>query len=80
MARGLQIRLACAAALLVAGMAGLIVGARLGVVQLNAGEMTLVFGSGNEGLIMGLASRTCPPHCTFNIDWRPMASMTATRL
>lgn len=80
MARGLQIRLACAAVLLATGMTALILGARLGVVQLNAGEMTLVFGGGDEGLTMGVASRTCPPQCTFNVDWRPMASMTATGL
>lgn len=73
MARGLQIRLACAAVLLATGMTALILGARLGVVQLNAGEMTLVFGSGDAGLTMGVASRTCPPHCPFNVDWRPMA-------
>ncbi|MEQ1608504.1 MAG: hypothetical protein ABL956_05995 [Hyphomonadaceae bacterium] len=54
-------------------MTALILGARLGVVQLNAGEMTLVFGSGDAGLTMGVASRTCPPHCPFNVDWRPMA-------
>ncbi|MEQ1610870.1 MAG: hypothetical protein ABL956_18180 [Hyphomonadaceae bacterium] len=61
-------------------MTALILGARLGVVQLNAGEMTLVFGGGDEGLTMGVASRTCPPQCTFNVDWRPIASMTATGL
>lgn len=80
MARELQIRLACAAALLVFGMTGLIVGARLGVVHLNAGEMTLVFGGGEQGLTMGVASRGCPPHCNFDIDWRPTASLTATGL
>lgn len=80
MARGLQIRLACAAALLVTGMTGLIVGARLGVVHLNAGEMTLVFGGGDRGLTMSVASRGCPPNCNFDIDWRPTASLTATGL
>ena len=80
MARDLQIRLACAAALLVTSMAGLYAGARLGVVHLEAGEMTLVFGGGEEGLTMGVASRGCPPHCNFNIDWRPTASLTATGL
>lgn len=78
MARDLQIRLACAAALLVTGMAGLYLGARLGVVHLEAGEMTLVFGGGDEGLTMGVASRGCPPHCNFNIDWRPTAQISAT--
>lgn len=80
MARDLQIRLACAAALLVAGLAGLYIGARLGVVQLEAGEMTLVFGGGDQGLTMGVASRGCPPHCNINIDWRPTAQLSATGL
>lgn len=80
MARGFQIRLACAAALLVFGMTGLVAGARFGVVHLNAGEMTLVFGGGDQGLTMGVASRGCPPHCNFDIDWRPMASLTTTGL
>lgn len=77
MARGFQIRLACAAALLVTGMSALVVGARFGVVHLNAGEMTLVFGGGEKGLTMGVASRVCPPNCTFDIDWRPLASLAS---
>jgi hypothetical protein len=80
MARDLQIRLTCAAALLVTGLAGLYLGTRLGVVQLEAGEMTLVFGGEDQGLTMGVASRGCPPNCNFNIDWRPTASLTATGL
>lgn len=80
MARDLQIRLACAAALLVTGMTALYIGARLGVVHLEAGEMSLVFGGGEEGLTVGVASRGCPSHCSFNIDWRPTASLTATGL
>ena len=80
MDRALHIRLACAAALLVTGMSGLIVGARLGVVHLEAGEMTLVFGGGDQGLTMGVASRGCPPNCSINIDWRPTASLSATGL
>jgi hypothetical protein len=62
-------------------MFGLVVGARLGVVHLEAGEMTLVFGGGDQGLTMGVASRGCPPNnCSINIDWRPTASLTATGL
>jgi hypothetical protein len=80
MARGLQIRLACAAALLFTGMMGLAVGARFGAVHLNAGEMTIVFGGGDDGLTMGVATRTCPPNCDFDINWRPMASLAATGL
>jgi hypothetical protein len=80
MARGLQIRLACAAALLTSGMAALYVGGRLGVVHVNAGDMAIVFGPSDNGLSMGLASRGCPPDCTFDIDWRPMASLQATGL
>lgn len=85
MARGLQIsplqvRLASAAALLAFGMTALLAGARLGVVHLDAGEMTLVFGGGEEGLRVDMASRGCPPDCNFAIDWRPLAALTATGL
>jgi hypothetical protein len=80
MARGLQIRLACAAALLAAGMSVLVAGARLGVVHLNAGDMTIVLGSGDQGMTMGLASRGCPPDCTFDINWRPLAALNGTGL
>lgn len=76
----LQVRLASAAALLAFGMTGLVAGARLGVVHLDAGEMTLVFGSGEEGLQVDMTSRGCPPDCNFAIDWRPMAALTATGL
>ena len=76
MARSLQIRLACAAALLAAGMSILAVGARLGVVHLNAGDMTIVFGNSDQGMKLALASRGCPPDCTFDINWRPLATLT----
>ena len=75
MARDLQIRLACAAALLAFGLSGLIVGTRFGVVHLNAGDMTLVFGPGEKGLTMGMAPRGCPPDCGFDINWRPLAAL-----
>ena len=76
----LQVRLACAAALLALGMTTLLAGARLGVVHLDAGEMTLVFGGGEQGLTLDMASRGCPPECNFAIDWRPLAALTATGL
>jgi hypothetical protein len=76
----LQIRLACAAVLLAFGMTTLLAGARLGVVHLDAGEMTLVFGGGEQGLQVDMASRGCPPECNFAIDWRPLAALTATGL
>ena len=78
MARDLQIRLACAAALLAFGLSGLIVGTRYGVVHLNAGDMTLVFGPGENGLTMDMASRGCPPNCGLDINWRPVAALSRT--
>ncbi len=75
MARGLQIRLACAASLLCLGLAGLIAGTRFGVVHLNAGDMTFVFGPGETGLTMGMVPRGCPPNCGFDINWRPLAAL-----
>lgn len=75
MARDLQIRLACAAALLAIGMAGLAVGTRFGIVHLNAGDMSFVFGPSENGLTLGMVPRGCPPHCGFDINWQPLAAM-----
>lgn len=76
----LQVRLACAAALLVTGMTGLAIAARFGAVHLDAGEMTIVFGGGDEGLTFDMASRGCPPECDFGINWRPAAPLAGTGL
>jgi hypothetical protein len=73
LSRNLTIRLACAAALLTTGMTVLSVGAQLGAVHLNAGDMKIVFGTGEGGLTLDVAARTCPPHCSFDIGWRPLA-------
>ncbi len=75
MARGLQIRLACAATLLCLSFAGLFAGTRFGVVHLNAGDMTFVFGPGEKGITMGMAARGCPPDCGFDINWRPLGTL-----
>jgi hypothetical protein len=80
MARGLYIRLACAGALLVTGLSALAIATRFGAVHLDAGEMTIVFGGGEEGFSMDVASRGCPPECDFNINWRPVGSLTRTGL
>ncbi len=50
------------------------------MVHLNAGDMTIVFGNGDQGVTMALASRGCPPDCTFDINWRPLAALSATGL
>ena len=80
MDRGLQIRLACAATLLAFGMTTLVAGARLGVVHLDAGDVRLAFGGGEDGVTMDLASRGCPPDCEFGINWRPSAAFTGKGL
>lgn len=77
MARHLQIKLACSAALLAFGMAALTVGAEIGVVHLNAGDMKIVFGKSDGGLTMDIAARTCPPNCGFDIAWRPPVDRAA---
>jgi hypothetical protein len=77
LSRDLTIRLASAGALLAVGMTTLSVGAQLGVVHLNAGDMKIVFGKGEGGLTMDVAARTCPPHCSFDIGWRPLAQPLA---
>jgi hypothetical protein len=67
-----KIRLACAGGLLAIGMTTLYVGAEAGIVHVNAGDMNIVFGHGDDGLKMDIAARTCPPHCGFDINWRPL--------
>jgi hypothetical protein len=77
MPRHLQIKLACSAALLAVGMGGLTTAAQLGVVHLNAGDMTIVLGPSDGRLTMDIAARTCPPNCGFDIAWRPLADARA---
>ena len=77
MARELQTRLAWAGGLLAVGMTAVTLGAQLGVVHLNAGDMKIVFGKGHDGLTMDIAARTCPPNCGFDIAWRPLAHGTS---
>jgi len=80
MDRRFHTRLACAAALLVTGLATLAIAARTGAVYLDAGEMTIVFGGGKGGLTFDMASRGCPPDCDFRINWRPSVTLTGTGL
>jgi hypothetical protein len=75
MARDLQIKLACAAALLAFGLIGLAVGTRFGIVHLNAGDMSFVFGPSENGLTLGMVPRGCPPNCGFDINWQPLAAL-----
>ena len=77
MPRHLQIKLACSAALLATGMAALTAGAQLGVVHLNAGDMTIVLGPSDGRLTMDIAARTCPPNCGIDIAWRPIGDRRA---
>ena len=73
MTRDLKIRLASAAALLAVGMTAMTAGAQLGVVHLNAGDMQIAFGKSELGMTMDIAARKCPPNCTIDINWRPLA-------
>jgi hypothetical protein len=76
--RPLQARIACAAALLVTGLAALAVATRFGAVHLDAGEMTIMFGGSDDGLTLDVASRGCPPDCDFGINWRPSVTLNGT--
>jgi hypothetical protein len=73
MTRDLKIRLASAGALLAVGMTAMTAGAQLGVVHLNAGDMQIAFGKSERGMTMDIAARKCPPNCTIDINWRPLA-------
>lgn len=76
MTRDLKIKLGCAGVLLAVGTTMVTAGAQLGVVHLNAGDMNIVFGRGEGGLTMDIATRTCPPHCGIDVDWRPLTLAT----
>ena len=73
MTRDLKIRLASAGALLAAAMTAMTAGAQLGVVHLNAGDMKIVVGKSEHGMTMDIAARRCPPNCSIDINWRPLA-------
>lgn len=70
---GLAARLAWAGGLLAVGLSTAVMGAQIGVVHVNAGEMRIVMGKSEGGFIMNVAGRNCPPDCGFDINWRPLA-------
>jgi hypothetical protein len=35
--------------------------------------MGISLGRSEAGLTMNIASRSCPPHCGIDINWRPLA-------
>jgi len=80
MARELQIRLAWAGGLLAIGMTAVAVGAQLGNVHVNVGDIEIVFGRGADGFTMDVAIRACPLNCGFDIDWRPLTRSGAAGL
>jgi hypothetical protein len=69
----LDLRLAMAGAVLAAGLFSVVTAAQMGVVHLGAGEMGISLGRSETGLTMNIASRSCPPHCGIDINWRPLA-------
>ena len=76
MTRDLKIKLAWSGGLLAVGMTLVTAGAQLGVVHLNAGDMNIVFGRGEQGFTVDIATRRCPPHCGIDVAWRPLALTT----
>ena len=69
----LKTRLAMAGAVLAVGLFSVFAAAQMGVVHLGAGEMGISLGKGEEGLTMNIDSRSCPPNCGIDINWRPLA-------
>jgi hypothetical protein len=74
---GLGMRLAWAGGLLAVGLTSVVMGAQIGVVHVNAGEMKIVMGKSESGFVMDIAGRNCPPDCGFDINWRPLAGALA---
>jgi hypothetical protein len=72
MARDLKMKLAVAATVLAAMVTAVLVSAQLGVLQVGAGDMNIIMAKGDAGFTMDIMSRTCPPNCAFDIDWRPL--------
>jgi hypothetical protein len=73
MARQLDLtwRTAIAGALLGIGLAAGIGAASLGEVRLGAGEMNIALGTGESGLTIEVASRTCHRGCGIDLSWTP---------
>ena len=69
----LKTRLAMAGVVLAIGLFSVFAAAEMGVVHLGAGEMGISLGKGEEGLTMNINSRSCPPECGIDINWRPLA-------
>jgi hypothetical protein len=69
----LKTRLAMAGAVLAVGLFSVFAAAQMGVVHLGAGEMGISLGKGEAGLTMNIDSRSCPPNCGIDINWRPLA-------
>ncbi|MBI1359179.1 MAG: hypothetical protein GC155_02725 [Alphaproteobacteria bacterium] len=66
-------RLALAGAVLAVGLATVLTAAQLGVVNLGAGEMGISVRKGEQGLTMDIGSRSCPPKCGLDFNWRPVS-------
>lgn len=69
----LKAKLSMAAGMLAVGVICIITAAQIGTVHVNAGDIKVVMGKGHDGFTMDIVSRTCPPNCGFDIDWRPLA-------
>lgn len=69
--RAAPVRLAVAAVTLAGLVAAALTVAHLGDLRVGAGDVNIHVGRGDQGLVMGVAARTCPPHCGFDFDWRP---------
>jgi hypothetical protein len=66
-------KLGLAALMLGAGLICIVAAAEIGEVHLNAGDIKVVMGRGDDGFTMDIVSRTCPPNCGFDVNWRPLA-------
>ncbi len=69
---GFDTRIAIAAGVLVAGVFVAMSAAHTGDVDLGAGDVMISMSRGESGILMDIAPRTCPPHCGFDLSWRPL--------
>ena len=70
---GFDTRTGIAAAVLVVGVIASVSAAHLGDVDLGAGDVMISMSRGETGILMDIAPRTCPPHCGFDLNWRPLS-------
>lgn len=69
----MPVKLMLAFALLCALLLTSLSAARMGPVEVGAGEVSILLSAAENGLALDIGARSCPPQCGFEVNWRPLA-------